>query len=340
MSQHGYPQQPNPWAQPAQPANPWVPAPQPPPQQHQYYGDAGAAYQVTERAERCCGRHSGAAAAAPPIHTHCSPARASRRAAEPVNSTLCWLPLQAPMQAPPQPAAPAADAGFPSADALMTGFAGNMLRQQGQSYLQRGQAFMQSKMGFLSGGVLHYQFSVTPEYGARPRRLGGPGGAGGQPSTVEQNAGWRRREERPAAEGAAAPAALPREAKACAGAGAPGCNPACTPVAPSTPARAARSKLLMLLAPFLKKWSYTRALEQISGGHKYLPPRQDVNAPDLYIPLCAAWCAGRGGTRRGRPAGWAEGAASRNAVAHSTVWPGRHASAVAVGLGEAELWCV
>lgn len=27
---------------------------------------------------------------------------------------------------------------------------------------------------------------------------------------------------------------------------------------------------------------------QISGGHKYLPPRQDVNAPDLYIPLMAA----------------------------------------------------
>ena len=26
---------------------------------------------------------------------------------------------------------------------------------------------------------------------------------------------------------------------------------------------------------------------QIAGGHKYLPPRQDVNAPDLYIPLVA-----------------------------------------------------
>ena len=45
----------------------------------------------------------------------------------------------------------------------------------------------------------------------------------------------------------------------------------------------------MLLAPFLKKWNYTRTLEQISGGHKYLPPRQDVNAPDLYIPLVAVW---------------------------------------------------
>ena len=26
---------------------------------------------------------------------------------------------------------------------------------------------------------------------------------------------------------------------------------------------------------------------QITGGHKYLPPRQDINAPDLYIPFMA-----------------------------------------------------
>lgn len=45
----------------------------------------------------------------------------------------------------------------------------------------------------------------------------------------------------------------------------------------------------MLLAPFLRKWTYTRSLEQISGGHKFLPPRQDVNAPDLYVPFMAAW---------------------------------------------------
>lgn len=49
-----------------------------------------------------------------------------------------------------------------------------------------------------------------------------------------------------------------------------------------------RHKLLMLVAPFLRRWTYSRVLEQISGGHKYLPPRQDVNAPDLYIPLMAA----------------------------------------------------
>ena len=28
---------------------------------------------------------------------------------------------------------------------------------------------------------------------------------------------------------------------------------------------------------------------QLSGGHKYLPPRQDINAPDLYIPVMALW---------------------------------------------------
>ncbi|KAK9814872.1 hypothetical protein WJX73_000954 [Symbiochloris irregularis] len=49
------------------------------------------------------------------------------------------------------------------------------------------------------------------------------------------------------------------------------------------------NKLLMLLAPFLRQWNYTRVAEQIAGGHKYLPPRQDVNAPDLYIPFMAMW---------------------------------------------------
>lgn len=32
----------------------------------------------------------------------------------------------------------------------------------------------------------------------------------------------------------------------------------------------------------------TRPRAQIAGGHKYLPPRQDVSAPDLYIPFMAA----------------------------------------------------
>jgi hypothetical protein len=92
---------------------------------------------------------------------------------------------------------------------------------------------------------------------------------------------------------------------------------------------AVRSKLMMFLAPFLGRWTYTRQLEQvcvmftwkalvaptsqrpiyrrlllvrwtidgvvieglasvqITGGHKYLPPRLDVNAPDLYIPFMA-----------------------------------------------------
>lgn len=48
-----------------------------------------------------------------------------------------------------------------------------------------------------------------------------------------------------------------------------------------------RNKFLMLLAPYLRRWNYTRVLEQITGGHKYLPPRQDVSAPDLYIPFMA-----------------------------------------------------
>lgn len=54
---------------------------------------------------------------------------------------------------------------FGSVDPFLMGVAGNVLQQQGSNYLQKGQAFMQSKMGFLSGGLLHYHFSVTGDYG-------------------------------------------------------------------------------------------------------------------------------------------------------------------------------
>eukprot|EP00877_Chromochloris_zofingiensis_P014098 jgi/Chrzof1/8942/Cz03g30040.t1 len=50
-----------------------------------------------------------------------------------------------------------------------------------------------------------------------------------------------------------------------------------------------RSKMLMLLAPFLGRWTYIRHHEQIAGGQKYRPPSADVNAPDLYIPVMAMW---------------------------------------------------
>ncbi|CAD7705473.1 unnamed protein product [Ostreobium quekettii] len=48
-----------------------------------------------------------------------------------------------------------------------------------------------------------------------------------------------------------------------------------------------QNKLLMLAAPYLRRWSYSRLPEQIAGGPKYRPPRADVNCPDLYIPLMA-----------------------------------------------------
>ena len=58
-------------------------------------------------------------------------------------------------------------APFPGgSDAFMTGFATDMLHQQGASYLQRGQAFMQQRMGFMSTDVMHYFFNLNTEYGA------------------------------------------------------------------------------------------------------------------------------------------------------------------------------
>lgn len=55
--------------------------------------------------------------------------------------------------------------------------------------------------------------------------------------------------------------------------------PSVNPTLSIHPTPTVRTKLLLLAAPFLKRWNYARHAEQISGGHKYLPPRQDVNAP-------------------------------------------------------------
>lgn len=45
------------------------------------------------------------------------------------------------------------------------GIAGNIMRQTGENYFQRGQAFVQSRMGFLSGGQMHYHFNLDSAYG-------------------------------------------------------------------------------------------------------------------------------------------------------------------------------
>ncbi|EFJ49310.1 hypothetical protein VOLCADRAFT_104419 [Volvox carteri f. nagariensis] len=62
------------------------------------------------------------------------------------------------------------------------------------------------------------------------------------------------------------------------------------------------SKLLMLIAPYLRRWTYTRQPEQMQGGSAFKPPREDTNCPDLYIPLMGLWtytlmCCGVQATR-------------------------------------------
>ena len=42
----------------------------------------------------------------------------------------------------------------------------------------------------------------------------------------------------------------------------------------------------VFLGPPLRMFSPVCA-DQIAGGHPFKPPRQDLNAPDLYIPLMA-----------------------------------------------------
>eukprot|EP00889_Picochlorum_renovo_P006573 jgi/Picre1/33603/NNA_001083.t1 len=48
-------------------------------------------------------------------------------------------------------------------------------------------------------------------------------------------------------------------------------------------------KTMMLLLPFLRKWTYSRIPDQLSGQHKYQPAKQDTNAPDLYLPVTSLW---------------------------------------------------
>ena len=53
-----------------------------------------------------------------------------------------------------------------------------------------------------------------------------------------------------------------------------------------------RAKLLLLSAPWLRRWPYARVREPQSvastgGPARYAPPSRDVHAPDLYIPAMA-----------------------------------------------------
>lgn len=58
-----------------------------------------------------------------------------------------------------------------------------------------------------------------------------------------------------------------------------------------TPAYVA-NKLKVVLCPFTLRGSWARIPEQVAGGLTYKPPRNDINAPDLYLPSVgfAAYC--------------------------------------------------
>lgn len=49
------------------------------------------------------------------------------------------------------------------------------------------------------------------------------------------------------------------------------------------------NKLRLVACPFLHKGSWARIPEQVAGGLTFKPPRSDINAPDLYIPLMGFW---------------------------------------------------
>lgn len=137
---------------------------------------------------------------------------------------------------------------FPAGgDAFMTGFATDMLQQSGASYLQRGQAFMQQRMGFMSTDIMHYFFNLNTEYG-------------------EMHAAWSVRVF-------SAIHRIPLEPTCRADLSTRGClwqhnHPSCddTVTTAPFPLHAVRAKLLVLVAPFLRRWNYTRVLEQVCRG--------------------------------------------------------------------------
>jgi len=47
------------------------------------------------------------------------------------------------------------------------------------------------------------------------------------------------------------------------------------------------NKLKLLIFPFALKGHWSRSHEQVAGGAKFKPPVNDINAPDLYIPMLA-----------------------------------------------------
>ncbi|KAJ4844070.1 hypothetical protein Tsubulata_029263 [Turnera subulata] len=48
-----------------------------------------------------------------------------------------------------------------------------------------------------------------------------------------------------------------------------------------------KNKLKVILLPFLHRGHWMRTVETINGEFSYKPPIDDINAPDLYIPLMA-----------------------------------------------------
>ena len=129
----------------------------------------------------------------------------------------------------------------------MLGLAGTVLQQQGSTYLQKGQAFMQSKMGFMSGGLLHYHFSVTGQYGKLTvglPSLNSPGVTRLIATSQCSRCQWAHNKLQVEAAGTASLTEMWHDAVS--------------------------NKLLMLLAPFLRQWNYTRIAEQVWTPHHIL----------------------------------------------------------------------
>ena len=185
-----------------------------------------------------------------------------------------YAPVQTPT-ANGQPAGPPPQSQFPPLDPFNS-LATSMLQQSGSNYLERGQEFVKSRM-LINSSSLHYHFDVDGEYGmCTVAHFFRPAVYSFHDCPTEHCRNCSQKQTHNAT-GTLLEAVVLYSNKGA------GLTAYC------------HAQLCMYLTAASIPWT-RNALEathkksillQITGGHPFKSPRQDVNAPDLYIPVLA-----------------------------------------------------
>jgi hypothetical protein len=154
-------------------------------------------------------------------------------------------------------------AGFATAALNSNGGGGGSGRGGGGGLFERGASWATSRLGALVGGGAPHQNQQQPGEGSPGGAFDGAAGGGNRPGAYSRGGGLLSLLT-------------------------PSGGAAALSVSPSY----CRAKLLLLSAPWLRRWPYSRVREPQSvastgGPTIYAPPARDVHAPDLYIPAMA-----------------------------------------------------